>query len=247
MTTLWFIPEQSISIYLICLLFIFHCIARQHVCDGMQERNTTSYWWEFSKLKYLNILPSSLTDHKNLQYLFPPLRWQNPIYLEEWLKWLEGWNTNLCTTQMITNVSPDAWRAPQQCAPHLLVYRLVYVHRRSKNTISLHLCNRWHSRLFTVTHSLFSRHRWVRFADTHLLEWQRVREPPGRLRLCVYVWSGLQRRLPAGRGDQTQRGRLETQLWPLCYMLLQGTEDEHTPIHYTLQYRWRLFNSGFSW
>lgn len=81
---------------------------------------------------------------------------------------------------------------------------------------------------FTTAHILSSRHRWVQSADTHLLEWQCVCEPPGRLRLCVYDWSGLQRRLPTGGRNQTQWRGLETQLWPLCYMLLQGTEDEHT-------------------
>ncbi len=105
---------------------------------------------------------------------------------------------------------------------------VTYIHwKLFEKSISLHNKGRVsiHLLLFTL---LSFRHRRVQFADTHLLEWQRVCEPPRRLRLCVYVWSGLQRRLPTGRGNQTQRGGLETQLWSLCYMLLQGTEDEHT-------------------
>lgn len=101
-----------------------------------------------------------------------------------------------------------------------------------------HHCNGWHKPLFAMSHPLFSRHQWVQFADTHLLEWQRVCEPTRRLWLCVQVWSRLQQWLPTGRGNQTQWGGLETDFWPLCYMLLQGTEDEHiltNSLHFVIQ------------
>lgn len=83
-----------------------------------------------------------------------------------------------------------------------------------------------HSGHFSVScdSPLFSRCWWVQLADTHLLEPQRVCQPPGGLRLRVHVRSRLQRRLPAGQGTQTQRRGLEAQLRPLCYLLLQGRE-----------------------
>lgn len=85
--------------------------------------------------------------------------------------------------------------------------------------------------LFTMDYSLFSRHWRVQFADTHLLEWQCVCEPPRRLWLCVHIWSRLQWWLPTGRRNETQWRRLETQLWSLCCMLLQGIEHDHVHTH----------------
>lgn len=88
------------------------------------------------------------------------------------------------------------------------------------------------SNTFQFPVTLLSRRGRVQLADTHLLEPQRVRQPPGRLRLRVHVRSRMQRRLPAGAGHQTQRRGLETQLRPLCYLLLQGRACGHAlPLH----------------
>lgn len=75
---------------------------------------------------------------------------------------------------------------------------------------------------FQLPVTLPSRRGRVQPADAHLLEPQRVRQPPGRLRLRVRVRSGMQRRLPAGAGRQAQRRGLEARLRPLRYLLLQG-------------------------
>lgn len=117
------------------------------------------------------------------------------------------------------------------CVPSTEAYTQNYIHIQcilcdDHRIVSFHFHNKWFA--FTTISLCSSRHRWVQSADTHLLEWQRVCEPPRRIRLCVYIWSGLQRWLSTGRRNQTQWRRLETQLWPLCYMLLQGREDEHT-------------------
>lgn len=86
------------------------------------------------------------------------------------------------------------------------------------------------TRLFPVT--LPSRRRRVQLADAHLLEPQRVRQPPGGLRLRVHVRPRMQRRLPAGAGHPAQRRGLETQLRPLRHLLLQGRARGHAlPLH----------------
>lgn len=81
---------------------------------------------------------------------------------------------------------------------------------------------------FPVT--LPSRRGRVQPADAHLLEPQRVRQPPGGLRLRVHVRSRMQRRLPAGARRQTQRRGLEARLRPLRYLLLQGRARAPAPV-----------------
>lgn len=113
---------------------------------------------------------------------------------------------------------------------------LTHLNRTRKENEFHKINHELHTLLFPMTKSLFSRYWWVQFADTHLLEQQCLCQPTRRLRLCVHVRSGLQWWLPTGRGNQTQWGGLETSLWPLCYMLLQGTEGEHTltnSLHFT--------------